>query len=267
MFAQTVSTPRPPHEPVDATTRAERTETRFRRAVSAPAPQRAELRRAVVLDHLDVADSLARRYRHRGADEADLVQVAHLALVEAVERFDPERGDFVAFAVPTILGSLKRYFRDHGWMVRPPRRIQDLQAEIGPAWAELSQELRQTPSTHELAQRLDRETSEVAEACGARGCFRPTSLDAPFGDGPGSLATTLADTESAFDLVDIATTLGPACRVLSPTDRQLLHLRFFRQLTQREIAAELGVSQMQVSRSLTRILDTLRHQLEHPRAA
>lgn len=267
MSAPAVSLTRPHEEPDSAPTRAERALTVLRQAASTSPRRRAELQREVVLDHLDVAESLARRYRHRGTDQADLVQVADLALVEAVERFDPDRGEFLAFVVPSILGSLKRYFRDHGWMVRPPRRIQDLQAEIGRTWSELAQELGHAPSTEDLASRLDRSPSEVAEARGAQGCFRPASLDAPYGDGPTALAGTLADAESGYGLVDIVTTLGPPCHDLSPTDRRLLHLRFFEQLTQREIAAELGVSQMQVSRSLSRILEVLKHHLDTPQNA
>ncbi|WP_239579116.1 sigma-70 family RNA polymerase sigma factor [Microlunatus panaciterrae] len=246
----------------DAASRRERTNQLFAAALEADEAERQALHEQVVLLHLDVADSLAHRYQHRGQDIADLAQVAKLALVEAVGRYDPERGDFLAFATPTILGSLKRHFRDHGWMVRPPRRIQDLQAEINEAWSTLTQQQQATPSNDDLADYLGVDHTNVVEAQGAHGCFHAASLEAPYGDAEAGLAGVLGDADPGFELVERLACLEPACQQLSESDQRLLYLRFFEERTQAEIAKEFGVSQMQISRSLKRILAALRSAAE-----
>ncbi|MFW6597543.1 sigma-70 family RNA polymerase sigma factor [Propionibacteriaceae bacterium Y2011] len=237
--------------------RTERTAALYAELGTGTEERDAELLDAVVVCNLPVAVSLAHRYSRRGEEDDDLVQVAELALVEAAHRFDPDRGDFLAFAVPTILGSLKRHFRDQGWTIRPPRRLQELQTRLNRAWPELAQSLGRTPTNDELAAAVDGDAHDVSEAAGTRDCYRPASLDATVFDGA-PLSTTVAQQEDGFDVVDVVTTLGPACRRLSPTDRQLLWLRFFEERTQREIAEEFGVSQMHISRSLARILAELR---------
>lgn len=219
----------------------------------------------VVLLHLDVADALAHRYRDRGAETADLEQVARLALVEAAERADPDRGDFLPFAVSTIRGCLKRHFRDQCWVVRPPRRVQGLQAEIGEAWSALAQELGRCPTNRDLATRVARPTTEIGEARAAGSCYRPVSLDAPLrsDDTEGAaFASLLGHGDAGYESAEWIKTLRAACEELGNHDRRMLYLRFFEECTQQEIADELGGSQMQVSRSLRRVLAFLHDRLD-----
>lgn len=244
--------------------RADETADLLRTATTASADARDRCLHRIVLLHLDLADALARRYEGRGIDSADLTQTARLALAEAVKRADIERGAFLPFAVSTIRGSLKRYFRDHGWMIRPPRRIQELQHEMGDAWAELGQRQGQIPNRKQLACRLGETPAHIAEASAAGTCFHPTSLDAPSRPGFDADATfgdSLGRSDSNYDRVEWATALHSVCRTLSAEDRRVLYLRFFEQRTQQEIADELGVSQMQISRLLRRILTQLQHRL------
>lgn len=226
---------------------------------------RQRCRQRVVELHLDVADSLARRYQGRGVDTGDLTQVARLALVEAVARFDAARGDFLPFAVVTILGCLKRHFRDHGWMIRPPRRVQELQAQLGEQGDTLTQETGHAPSVRELAEQLDETSERIAEAIVAGSCFHPTSLDAPrlgrAAESEMTIGSMLGTDDPRFDQIEWIETLRSACAILPSSHRRLLYLRFFEQRNQDEIATELGVSQMQVSRLLRRILADLQNQL------
>lgn len=251
---------------VDSDDRAVETAALLRTARSASDSERRRCFQRIVLLHLDLAESLARRYYGRGIDSADLDQVARLALVEAVSRADADRGDFLPYAVSTIRGRLKRHFRDHGWMVRPPRRVQELQFKIVDVWGTLSQQRGETPSIAVLAQTLDETPAHVAEASKAGSCFHPSSLDAPR---PGlepevTLGAVLGKTDPGFDRVEWASTLRAACADLPPEDQRVLQLRFFEQRTQQEIADEFGVSQMQISRSLRRILTGLRARLDAP---
>jgi RNA polymerase sigma-B factor len=216
----------------------------------------------VVVLNLGLARAIASRYRRRGIGHEDLEQVANLALVKAANGFDPDSGhDFASYAVPTIRGEVKRYFRDHGWTVRPPRRIQELQARIGAAESELSFALGRSPRPSELARHLDEPVEEVMEALSTDGCFTPSSLDRPVG---GESDTTLGDllgAEQSTDAVEARVVLAPVVRRLGERDRRILMLRFFRGWTQSEIARDIGVTQMQVSRLLSRILAELRDEL------
>lgn len=251
----------------DIHSRAAVTDGLLRSASTGSQQERNDQLERVVLLHLEVADALAHRYFGRGAETSDLEQVARLALVEAAERADPDRGDFLPFAVTTIRGCLKRYFRDQCWMVRPPRRIQELQVDVGEAWGDLAQELGHAPSTREVATRVRRSATDVGEAQAAGSCFRPRSLDAPVrsGDSPGGdLAALLGDEDAGYDAADWASTVRPALAELSASDRRMIHLRFIEELTQQQIAVELGVSQMQISRSLRRVLATLRERIGRP---
>ena len=210
--------------------------------------------------NLPVARSIAHQFRNRGEAAEDLEQVAYLGLVKAVHRFDPTKGEeFLSFAVPTIGGEVKRHFRDLAWSVRPPRRIQEIQGAISPAVQELLQELGRFPRASEIAERIDAEEDDVVEALACGGCFTPLSLDdrGPGGDGY-QLADRLADRERGFQRAEAIAMLGSACRKLKPRDRRILYLRFYKGYTQEQIAAELGVTQMQVSRLLARILRDLR---------
>lgn len=247
--------------------RTDETTELLRAAKTADPAERQRYQQQVVLLHLDLADALARRYHGRGLDPADLDQVARLALVQAVDRADPERGDFVPFAVSTIRGCLKRYFRDHGWVVRPPRRIQELQHELTDTWNTLSQETGATPSLRQLAGRLGEPVEQVAEAAAAGACFAPVSLDAPATrqDAPSDLGSRIGALDSGYDRVEWLRTLREACASLPPDDLRIIELRFAEQRTQQQIADELGVSQMQISRSLRRILGVIRDQIDPDR--
>lgn len=215
-----------------------------------------------------VARSMAGRYRNRGIDLDDLEQVALVGLTKAAQRFDPAAGhDFLSYAVPTIRGELRRHFRDAGWMVRPPRRVQDLQARIARAQDELEPQLGRSPRPSEVAKHLDVELDDVVEALGADGCFTPTSLDGPVGDGASSLGDLIGMEDRAIESAEARVVLGPVLRTLSGRDQRILQLRFVEERTQQEIAEAIGLTQAQVSRVLTRILDQLRTGLAEPHTA
>ncbi|WP_375423318.1 sigma-70 family RNA polymerase sigma factor [uncultured Friedmanniella sp.] len=223
--------------------------------------QNAELRRRLVLLHLDAAESVARHYGRRGQDHQDLVQVARLGLVEASVRYDPALGSFLGFALPTMMGVIRRHFRDRAWSVKPPRCIQENAASIARAREDLTQELLRWPTVSELATHLSLTEDEVRAARQVDGCFQASSLDAPVGQRAESLGESLSEVEARYDLVETSLTLQPAYRQLSERDRRLVYLRFYSELSQREIATEFGVSQMQISRWLVRVLRSLREYL------
>ncbi|MCW2840810.1 MAG: hypothetical protein JWR55_2293 [Aeromicrobium sp.] len=227
-------------------------------AARAGAVERAALEDEVVRRHLGLARHLAGRYAGRGVDRDDLVQVANFALVKAIRGFHHDRGEFVPFATVTILGEIKKYFRDHCWGVRPPRRIQQLQADITAASERLLQSDGHMPGVHEIARELGAEVADVSEAMAARGCFSPTSLDQPVRDGSQPLGETLSWDEAAYAFIDDWVTVGPLCEELADDERELLRLRFVEDRTQQEIADLVGVSQMQVSRRLAKLLEKLR---------
>jgi RNA polymerase sigma-B factor len=246
--------------PVSSSVRARSSADLLARAATADRRERDALLDEVVHLNMGVARSVASRYRHRGIPEDDLVQVAYLGLVKAVQGFDPafER-DFLSYAVPTIRGEVRRYFRDHGWTVRPPRRVQELQAAITAAAETLTQSTGRSPRPSELAAYLEVDQEEVISALAANGCFTPTSLDRPVGeDGDATLGELIGCRDGGVDSVDARVMLGPAVRSLKERDRRILYLRFFAGRTQQEIATEIGVTQMQVSRLITRILRDLR---------
>lgn len=223
-----------------------------------------ELRARAVLINRGVAEAVARRYRQRGLPQDDLNQVAYEGLTKAIARFDPElRNDLLTFAVPTIRGELQRYFRDQGWTVRPPRRIQEVQGHANTAVRELEQDLGREPTDGEVAAQLDITVEEYGEAMAALGCFQPTSLDLPVGTESATLGDLLPDAEEEHDASDARLMLEPVLRRLPERDRRILYLRFFEDLTQAEIGDDLGVTQMQVSRLLSRILRDMRHDLDH----
>ncbi|KQT93842.1 hypothetical protein ASG49_02425 [Marmoricola sp. Leaf446] len=245
------------HDTADLFAEAEATED--------PEERRRLLDRVVELN-LGLATAVVARFRSRGIPTDDLLQVARLALVKAARRFDRSTGhEFVSFAVPTMRGEVKRHFRDAGWMVRPPRRIQELQARIAPARGDLANSLGRDPEPKEIAERLGVAESEVSEAMSALGCFTPASLDVPVGqDSPIALGDVLPGQENDGDAAEARVMLGPVVRRLGDRDRRVLQLRFFDGLTQREIAEDIGVTQMQVSRLLARILGQLRSDIEDP---
>ncbi|HTW16999.1 MAG TPA: sigma-70 family RNA polymerase sigma factor [Nocardioides sp.] len=240
--------------------RSERTAELLDRACEADEDTRRRLLEQVVLINRGVAEAVASRYRNRGIAQDDLVQVAYEGLTKAVMRFDPHlRNDLLTYAVPTIRGEIQRYFRDQGWTVRPPRRIQELQWRVNRAQEDLAQELGREPTDAEVMGHLDIGVEEYREAHEASGCFQPTSLDLPVGqESPTTLGALIAEDDVDRDAADARVTLAPVVRRLSERDRRILYLRFFEDRTQEEIGADLGVTQMQVSRLLSRILQDIR---------
>jgi RNA polymerase sigma-B factor len=226
--------------------------------------ERAHLLEEVVILNMGVANAVATRYMKRGISLDDLKQVAYVALVKAARGFDAHCGhEFLSYAVPTIRGEIKRHFRDQGWTVRPPRRIQELQIRIATADNELAAKLGRSPRPSELCEHLDVDLDDVIEALSADGCFTPTSLDRPVGvDGDATVGDMLGETDRGRDAAEARVVLRPVVRRLTDRQRRILMLRFFRGWTQQEIAEDIGVTQMQVSRLLSQIMTELRDQLE-----
>src|SRR3954447_4346889 len=224
----------------------------------------AGLREQLVTAHLGLAEYLARRFANRGEPLDDLIQVAALGLLKAVDRFDPDRGlEFSTYATPTIVGELKRHFRDKGWAVRVPRRVQELHLRLGSVVGQLSQELGRSPTIGEIAHAAAVSEEEVLEAIEAGHAYRFTSLDAPAGnDDEVSLSAELGAEDQGLIDSEHRVTLSPLIAQFPPRERMILHLRFFEGMTQSEIAARLGISQMHVSRLLARALAQLRSQAE-----
>ena len=231
--------------------------------------RQALLNQAIELN-LGIAHSIASRFRGRGVEADDLDQVAYLGLVKAARSYRSDSGTpFLAYAVPTIRGEVKRYFRDCSWTVRIPRRLQELQGSIASVRPRLVQDLQRDPTLTELAEALGAEESEVEAAIAADGCFSVLSLDRPIdGETTASLADTIADEEdTSFEQTEVVAVLAPVLNELAPRERRILELRFIDGHTQVDIGAEIGVSQMQVSRLLRSILDRLRDQIEPSKTA
>jgi RNA polymerase sigma-B factor len=226
-------------------------------------PLSPEARETMITENLGLAQQLARRFQHRGESLDDLTQVASVALVKSVDRFDPERGvELAAFATRTIIGELKRHFRDKGWAIRASRRVQELYLELGHATSRLSQELGRSPTVAELAKATDSTEESVLEAIEAGQGYRASSIDAAEEDHP--ISSRLGELDSHFDSVDDRALLAPALATLAPRERTILRMRFIEGLTQSEIAVAVGVSQMHVSRLLASSLEALRRQIEVP---
>ncbi len=220
-----------------------------------------ETRASLIEAHLGLAEYLARRFSNRGEPLDDLVQVASVGLLKAVDRFDPERGvEFSTYATHTIVGELKRHFRDKGWAVRAPRRMQELYLRLGKLVSTLSQELGRSPTIPELANEAQVSEEEVLEALEAGQAYRFASLDAPSpGEEEGdSLGTHLGEDDAGMADAEHRVTLSPLLAQLPPREQTILHLRFFEGMTQSEIASRLNISQMHVSRLLARSLAQLR---------
>jgi RNA polymerase sigma-B factor len=235
-----------------------------RRARSSAADERQRLLEEVVELNLEMAQGIARRFRGRGAEADDLEQVAYLGLVKAAHHYRLEADTpFIGFAIPTIRGEVKRYFRDCAWTVRIPRRLQEMQGTIATKLPELEQQLNREPTPAELADHLEGEVTEVEQALAARGCFNVLSLDRPAeADAELTLADVVADDDDAsIDQLETVEMLEPVLADLGDRDRRILQLRFVEGWTQSEIGEDIGVSQMQVSRVLRRILTDLREKL------
>jgi RNA polymerase sigma-B factor len=210
---------------------------------------------------LPLARTLARRYANKGEALDDLEQVAALGLVKAIERFDLDREvRFTTFAVPTIAGEIKRHFRDRGWMVRVPREVQELSARLTIQRERLTRELGRSPTVPELARAAEAGVEQVLEALRAADAYRALSLDEPLGEGFGAL-DSIASHDDGFERVEQRHMLRSGLTHLPPREREILHLRFYEGLTQREIARRVGVSQMHVSRLIRRSIESLRERL------
>jgi RNA polymerase sigma-B factor len=215
--------------------------------------------------HAPAARSMASRYRNRGIDLDDLEQVALVGLVKAAQRFDPDAGhDFLSYAVPTVRGEIRRHFRDHGWAVRPPRRVQELQAHLATADEALSAGLGRAPRPAELARHLGVPVADVVEALSADGCFTPSSLDAPVGEGSSAMGDLLGREDRGVEQVEARMVVTPLVQGLSERDRLIIGLRYRDELTQQEIADVVSLTQAQVSRILTRVLAEMRAALVEP---
>src|SRR5258708_4982486 len=216
--------------------------------------------------HLPLATHLAKRFDRRGEPLEDLIQVASLGLLKAIDRYEPERGvEFSTFAVPTIVGELKRHFRDRAWSVRVPRRVQELHLELGAAVGELTHELHRSPTITELANRIGASIDDVLQAMDAGHAYRSASLDAPAsvaGSEASALSSRLGEDDPSLSELVERTEIASLLATLPERERTIVVLRFFAGLTQSEIADRVGISQMQVSRLLTRTLDSLRVQAQ-----
>jgi RNA polymerase sigma-B factor len=218
----------------------------------------------LIEEFMPLARHLAARYSGSEPQE-DLVQVACVGLIKAVDRFDGSRGNaFSSFAVPTILGELRRHFRDRGWSIRPPRDVQERVLKVEKAQAELPAKLGHTPTVAEIAEVLQLSDDEVLEALHAAQGHYANSLDAPTSsdDDVQSLGDRIGEDDPRYDVVESVVTLSPELRAIPHRDREILRLRFMEDLTQREIAERVGLSQMHVSRILRATLDRLREAIE-----
>ncbi|MFG1809422.1 SigB/SigF/SigG family RNA polymerase sigma factor [Streptomyces sp. NPDC049040] len=226
-------------------------------------PERAELRNQLVRMHLPLVEHLARRFRNRGEPLDDLTQVATIGLIKSVDRFDVDRGvEFSTYATPTVVGEIKRHFRDKGWAVRVPRRLQELRLALTTATGELSQRHGRAPTVHELAEHLKISEEEVLEGLESANAYSTLSLDVPDTDDESpAVADTLGSEDEALEGVEYRESLKPLLEQLPPREKTILLLRFFGNMTQSQIAQEVGISQMHVSRLLARTLAQLRDKL------
>ncbi|MEU0742525.1 RNA polymerase sigma factor SigF [Streptomyces sp. NPDC006134] len=233
------------------------------RALEKDSPEYAELRNRLVRMHLPLVEHLARRFRNRGEPLDDLTQVATIGLIKSVDRFDPDRGvEFSTYATPTVVGEIKRHFRDKGWAVRVPRRLQELRLSLTTATAELSQLHGRSPTVHELAEKLSISEEEVLEGLESANAYSTLSLDVPDTDDESpAVADTLGAEDEALEGVEYRESLKPLLEDLPPREKRILLLRFFGNMTQSQIAQEVGISQMHVSRLLARTLAQLREKL------
>ena len=234
--------------------------------LAADSPEFRAKRDKIVRRCLPLADHIARRFEGRGEPREDLAQVARVGLVNAVARFDIETGsDFVSFAVPTIMGEVRRHFRDNSWSVKVPRRLKELHLRLGAATAELSQRLGRAPTPSELARELEMDRAEVIEGLVAGSSYNTLSIDSgnPTGDDEErSIVETLGDVDTGMERIENREALRPLLNALPERERAVLVLRFFESMTQTQIAERVGISQMHVSRLLAKSLARLRDQMQ-----
>lgn len=229
-------------------------------------PAFARQRDTIIERCLPLADHIARRFRNRGEPHEDLVQVARMGLVNAVNRFDVTAGtEFIGFAVPTMMGEVRRYFRDHGWAIKVPRRLKELNMSLNRAKTELAQELNRAPTASELAEHLEIDREEVVEGLIAANAYSTRSTDATIGSGEDdgySIADTFGDLDANIEKVVDVETVRPLLMSLPERERIVLQLRFFENMSQSQIAERIGYSQMHVSRLLAKSLAALRDRVE-----
>jgi RNA polymerase sigma-B factor len=228
--------------------------------------ERAQLRKQLVEQYIGLVEFLARRFRNRGEPLEDLTQVGTIGLLKAIERFDLDREvEFSTYATPTIVGELKRHFRDKGWAVRVPRRLQELHLELTKIVGDLGQELGRSPTVSEIAKVAGTTDEAVLEGLEIAQAYNFTSLDAPMDSRDGgstSFAEHLGAEDEHLEHLEYRASLAPEMAKLPERERNILYLRFFKGMTQSEIADRLGISQMHVSRLLNRTLMQLREALE-----
>ena len=226
---------------------------------------RAGAREELIHLHLSLVEHCARRFRNRGEPFEDLVQVGTIGLIKAVDRFETDRGvEFSTYATPTVIGEIKRHFRDKGWAIRVPRRLQELRMQIGTATGELTQKLGRSPTPRELSEVVGCTVEEIMEGIESSHAYATLSLDASddSDDGPPAMLARLGVDDANIEHVEIRESIKPLLEGLGEREKRILLLRFFKNMTQSQIAEEIGVSQMHVSRLLTRTLAQLRASME-----
>jgi RNA polymerase sigma-B factor len=217
-------------------------------------------REQVIERFMPLARRLAGRYRHTGEAQEDLEQVAYYGLIKAVDRYDPALGSFVRYAVPNIMGELKRHFRDKGWSMHVPRSLQERSLRVSQATDVLSTRLGRSPTPRDVAAHTGLSLDEVIDALDAASAYSPAALEAPLAstdDGARTLGDTLGSDDEHYEMIELGEAVAPTWRALPQREREIVKLRFLDDLTQSEIAAKIGISQMHVSRLLRRTLDKL----------
>src|SRR3954447_25573898 len=229
---------------------------------------RLQARDGLVALHLPLVEHCARRFRNRGEPFEDLVQVGTIGLIKSIDRFELDRGvEFSTYATPTIIGEIKRYFRDKGWAIRVPRRLQELRMQITSTTAELTQTLGRSPTPRELAEVIGCSVEQIVEGIESNNAYSTLSLDATDDggeDGGPSMVEIMGLEDEEFEQIEIRESIKPLLEALPSREKRILLLRFFKNKTQSEIADEIGVSQMHVSRLLSRTLAQLRTSLQEP---
>ena len=225
-----------------------------------------EAREKLVMSHMNLVRFLANKFKNRGEPIDDLIQVGYLGLLKAIDRFEPDRGlEFTTYATPTIMGELKRHFRDKGWSVRVPRRLQELSAKVNKATDTLTNELQRSPKVEEIAEYLDATVDEVLEAMESSSAYSSVPLE---GGGSGdsddapSVIDRYATEDSALNFTDDRLVIEDALKGFTPREREVIELRFVKGMTQIEIAEKLGISQVQVSRLLRRTLKKIQDKID-----
>ena len=227
--------------------------------------ERSAARDDLVHLHLPLVEHCARRFRNRGEPHEDLVQVGSIGLIKAIDRFETDRGvEFSTYATPTVIGEIKRHFRDKGWAIRVPRRLQELRMQIATSTGELTHRLGRSPTPRELAELIGCSVEEVMEGIESSQAYSTLSLDASDddSDGPPSMLDSLGVADADLEQIEIRESIKPLLAGLGEREKRILLLRFFKNMTQSQIAEEIGVSQMHFSRLLTRTLEELRASLE-----